>query len=219
MLADARLPTGAHTQSSGLEPAALGGLRPSEIPGYAAARLRTGTLIEAATAVSARHAWLAASRGAVNNVVDEWAARTPSKPARDAASHAGRGYARLALRLWPRELAPNESTMRGCRPDLRYPRAVVVGIVAAVTGVAAADLARVIAYDAVQTIASAALKLYPLDPLEAAAWLPLLAPEIEVLVHAASVVIEPAEIPAPSAPRLDHLVSVHSRATRRLFHA
>ena len=51
MLADARLPTGGHTQSAGLEPAVLAGLgadgnKPAEIEEYARDRLRTGQKIQ-----------------------------------------------------------------------------------------------------------------------------------------------------------------------------
>ncbi len=54
LLADARLPTGAHTQSAGLEPALRGGLEPSDVPSYIRARLRTVTAVEAGAAVVAR---------------------------------------------------------------------------------------------------------------------------------------------------------------------
>ena len=54
LLADARLPTGAHTQSAGLEPALRGGLDPSQVPAYIRARLRTVTAVEAGAAVVAR---------------------------------------------------------------------------------------------------------------------------------------------------------------------
>jgi urease accessory protein len=53
LLADARLPTGAHTQSAGLEPALRAGMPASAVPAYIRARLRTVTLLEAAAAVLA----------------------------------------------------------------------------------------------------------------------------------------------------------------------
>jgi urease accessory protein len=55
LLADARLPTSAHTQSGGLEPALNGGLDPEDIPSYCRTRLETVTLVEASTAVVARY--------------------------------------------------------------------------------------------------------------------------------------------------------------------
>ena len=56
LLADARLPTGAHTQSAGLEPAMKAGVTVDQVPGYIAARLSTVTTVEAGAAVVARHA-------------------------------------------------------------------------------------------------------------------------------------------------------------------
>src|SRR6185436_15226794 len=54
LLADARLPTGAHTQSAGLEPAMNAGITVDRVPGYIAARLATVTTVEAGAAVVAR---------------------------------------------------------------------------------------------------------------------------------------------------------------------
>ena len=51
LLADARLPTGGHAQSGGLEPALLAGLRPDEIEGLLRTRLRTNVPVDAGTAV------------------------------------------------------------------------------------------------------------------------------------------------------------------------
>ncbi|MBE9928093.1 urease accessory protein UreF, partial [Cellulosimicrobium cellulans] len=59
LLADARLPTGGHTQSAGLEPALRAGMPAARVPDYVRARLATVTRTEAATAVVARHAALA----------------------------------------------------------------------------------------------------------------------------------------------------------------
>ena len=58
LLADGRLPTGAHTQSAGVEPAFAYGMRLEQVPDYIVARLRTVTEVEAAAAVVARHRWL-----------------------------------------------------------------------------------------------------------------------------------------------------------------
>jgi urease accessory protein len=57
LLADGRLPVGAHTQSAGIEPAFQAGMWLEQVPDYLAVRLRTVTEVEAATAVVARHVW------------------------------------------------------------------------------------------------------------------------------------------------------------------
>ncbi len=219
MLADARLPTGAHAQSAGLEAMVQGRLTAAEIPDYLRARMRTVTATEAGTAVLSRRAWLTGGAGAVDDVTAHWAARTPSHHARDASQRLGRGYARLALRLWPRELSADESSARACRADLRYPRPVVLGVIAAATGLDADDLVRLVAYDDVQTVAAAALKLLPLDPVETARWLLDLEPEITSLVEVAADLTDVTDLPAHGAPRLDQLVGVHAHSSRRLFHA
>ena len=61
LLADGRLPTGAHTQSAGVEPALSRGMRVDQVPDYLVARLRTVTEVEAAAAVVARRRWLGLS--------------------------------------------------------------------------------------------------------------------------------------------------------------
>ncbi len=55
LLADARLPTGAHTQSAGLEPAMRHGVSLADVPAYIRTRLRTVVAVEAGAAVVARH--------------------------------------------------------------------------------------------------------------------------------------------------------------------
>lgn len=54
LLGDARLPSGGHTQSAGLEPALRAGTTSAQVPAYLRARLRTVTRVEAGTAVVAR---------------------------------------------------------------------------------------------------------------------------------------------------------------------
>ena len=106
LLADGRLPTGAHTQSAGLEPALNHGLRLDRVPDYLAARLTTVTEVEAAAAVVARRRWLGRSdRGRSHEVDRAWRVRTASAALRDASDLLGRSYLRLAATVWPR-LAP-----------------------------------------------------------------------------------------------------------------
>ncbi|NNH03562.1 urease accessory UreF family protein, partial [Microbacterium ulmi] len=99
LLADARLPAGGHAHSSGLEPALLSGMDPADAAAFLHARARTTTLVDAGTAVVARHA---AHAGLPSAPVERaWAARTPSRAMREAACDLGRGLLRLARRLWP----------------------------------------------------------------------------------------------------------------------
>jgi urease accessory protein len=215
MLADARLPTGGHTQSAGLEPAIRAGLgadgtRLEDVAGYAADRLRTITRVEAAVAVVARSLALQGER--VDQAEAAWAARTPSQALRAASRRQGRAYVRLASRVWP-------TVAEYLKPDGEVPRPVVIGVVAAVTGLSAEQTARLVGYDDAQTVVAASLKLLPVDPADAAGWLLALHPHIEELVAAVSSMTTPAEIPAYGAPLVDVFAQAHAIERMRLFHA
>lgn len=215
MLADARLPTGGHTQSGGLEPAVKAGLaddgrRLSDVASYVRDRLRTVTRTEAAAAVVARHFAINALDPLV--VEAHWAARTPSHVLRAASRRQGRGYLRLAERVWPR-------TLDHLPRDGSVARAVVLGVIGAVTGISGAQVARLAAYDDAQTVVSASLKLLPVDPAAATTWLASVHPDIEKLVRAVAGLTDPQLLPAPGAPLIDMFAQQHATERMRLFHA
>jgi len=212
LLADARLPVSGHTQSGGLEPALLGGLDPADLEAYCLTRLETLTRTEAATAVVCR------SRALLGRPTDDvewaWAARTPSAALREASRTLGRAYRRVALRLWPGapELAELAAVTTPSRPR-------VLGLVAAATGLPADAVARLVAYDDLQSVLAASLKLLPGDPVDATARLLALAPRIEALVEHVSGLTDPDDIPAWSAPLIEAWAEAHVTAERRLFRA
>lgn len=210
LLADARLPAAGHTQSAGLEPGLAHGLDPAALPAYCRTRLATVARTEAATAVVARHHALAGL--SLDAVEAAWAARTPSDAMRDTARSLGRGLLRLATRAWP-------SAVAGWSSADRPPRPVVLGAIAAHTGLEADDLARVVGYDDVQTVLSAALKLLPLDPAETATWCVELLPDIDRLAEEVAGLARPADIPATGAPEIEAWAQAHARTSRRLFSA
>ncbi len=210
LLADARLPAAGHTQSAGLEPGLADGLDPAGLPAYCRTRLATVTRTEAAAAVVARAAVLDARP--LSAVEDAWAARTPSDAMRLTSRTLGRGLLRLARRTWP-EAAAHWS------PDDRPPRPLVLGAIAAHTGLGAADLARVVAYDDVQTVLAAALKLLPLDPADATTWCAALLSDIDDVAAELSVCTDPSQIPATGSPLIEGWAQAHARSTRRLFSA
>jgi urease accessory protein len=219
MLADARLPTGGHTQSAGLEPAVKAGLgcvEPGdgrslgEVVDYARDRLRTVVRVEAGTAVVARAVTLGG--GDPCSVVPHWAARTPSRALRAASERIGRGYLRLAERVWP-------AVLDHLPRDAEIARPVVLGVIGAVTGLDAAQVARLTAYDDAQTVVAASLKLLPVDPAAAAGWLVDLHPDIESVVSAVRDLTEPEDVPACGAPLVDSYAEAHAVERMRLFHA
>jgi len=215
LLSDARLPTGAHTQSAGLEPAINAGMPASEVPRYIRARLRTVTAVEAGTAVVARHVALGQDIAAGLALTDEsWRARTISPAMRETSVLLGRGLARLVIRLWPEH--PAVQFLAG----LPVPcRAVVLGVCAACSGLAPASLARLIGYEEAQTVASAALKIAPLDPITATTWVLGAQNDIEALAAAVSEFTDPADIPAVGAPLIEKWAQIHATTSRRLFRA
>lgn len=214
MLADARLPTGGHTQSAGLEPAVAAGLGPAEVAAYAHDRLRTVVRVEAGTAVVARH--LTCTGGDPRDVEPHWAARTPSPALRTAARLQGRGYLRLAQRIWPTVL---DHLPADTPSSAGLPRSVVLGVIGAVTGLEAAQVVRLVGYDDAQTVTAASLKLLPVDPITAAGWLSGLHPDIEGLATALAGLTDPKDIPADGAPLVDAHAQKHATERMRLFRA
>lgn len=220
LLADARLPTGAHTQSAGLEAAIRAGMPPADVPDYLTARLRTVTRVEAGAAVLARYCTLDATRpagdlpGALAEVDLAWRARTVSPALRETSVLLGRGYARLVRHLWPGSPGAAALAVVG-RPG----RAVVLGVAAALAGLTAEQLIRVIGYDDAQTVAAATLKIEPLDPMVATGWVMAAAGEIERMVGDLAMLTALDQIPAFGAPQIEQWAEIHSVTSQRLFRA
>ncbi|MFD7154990.1 urease accessory protein UreF [Kribbella sp. NPDC059898] len=141
-----------------------------------------------------------------------WGARTSSQVVRGVSRRQGRLLLRVARRVWPAvaEYLPD---------DAEVPRPIVLGVVAAVNGLSAEQLARVVAYEDAQTVISASLKLLPVDPAEAATWLAGLDDDIERLVKDVAPLTEPDAIPAGGAPLIDLFAHQHATERMRLFHA
>lgn len=210
LLADSRLPSAGHTQSGGLEPAVEWGLQAGEVPSYIGLRLDTVTRVEAATAVVALHHL---RQGLPLDCVEAaWAARTPSAAMRATSRLMGRGLARTVKRLWPDHPAAQQVPVGSSR-------ACVLAAAADACGLQPAALARLVGYDDVQTVASAALKLLPLDPVEVSSWVLAALPAVDLLASEVSHLTHPGAIPASGAPQIEAWAEAHSSATRRLFSA
>jgi len=219
LLADARLPSGGHTQSAGLEAALTGGMPVGDIPSYIDFRLRTTATVEAGVAVGAL-TLLRKGRDPeptgrrLRELQQQWAARTPSHVQRQASSTVGRGYLRMLRTLFPdhRATALLDGLTTPSRP-------LVLGALAHLLGLGDAQLTRLTCYDEVQTIGSAALKLTPLDPLTTVGWALQARPAVEAVVRQISGIRSPTELPAPAAPLMELWVHAHARQDRRLFSA
>ena len=197
VLADSRFPAGAHAHSLGLEEAVNQGL--TDVPTFAAARLRLVAEADARVAVAAR-------RGAVEIAEQEWLARCPSPILRDVGLRLGAQLLRSAAAIWP-ELRPR-----------RTPRPVALGEVGAAAGIDDAGVALLALYDDAATVTSAALKLLPLDPAVTTRWLAELAPQMELAARAIAADDRPlGDQPAPAAVALELAAPVHQSRRERLF--
>jgi urease accessory protein len=196
VLADSRFPAGAHAHSLGLEEAVNQGL--TDVPAFAAARLRLVAEADARIAVAAR-------RGDVAGAGAEWLARCPSPILRDIGLRLGAQLLRSASASWP--VTPR-----------RTPRPVALGEVGAAAGVDDEGVALLALYDDAATVTSAALKLLPLDPAVTTRWLAELAPQMELAARAIAADQRPlAEQPAPAAVALELGAPVHQQRRERLF--
>jgi urease accessory protein len=224
LLADARLPSGGHAHSASLEPALLGGMPTGDVPAWIVGRATTVSLVEAGTAVVTARLLAGGAGGGPSDgfgladVVRAWAARTPAPALRDAARLLGRGYLRLARTLWAdapavRALVAHDA---GHGP---LPRAVVLGAVAAATGLPAADTVRLTVYDDAQTAASALLKLEPLDPVTPARWVLEACAAAEQHVLRVAACTTPEDIPASGSPQTEGWAQAHALLSQRLFRA
>jgi urease accessory protein len=171
--------------------------------------------VEAGTAVVSRHFCLTEPTLSLLAVESAWAARTPSKAARAVSRALGRGYLRLTEQLW--HLPPSVLALRENGGQLS--RAVILGAVAAVAGLDAQSLVRLVVYDDAQTIASALLKLEPLDPLRPQRWVLRACAAAEPHVPALADLTSPDAIPAFGTPQIEEWTEAHSRLTQRLFRA
>ena len=208
LLADSRLPAGAHVSSGALEAALRDGLDPAATGDYLEGRMATIVPVEAGTAVVACH--LAQHGGDVEGLHREWAARTPSRAQREVTLALGDGLRRLAAGLWPAALAPGGA---------RRPRPIVLGLIAAEAGLGAEDLVRLVAYDDAQTVAAALLKLEPGDPREATALVIAACAHLEPRVAEIAALTDPTRIPCAGAPLIDGWAEAQSQLPRRLFRA
>ena len=212
LLADARLPSGGHAFSAGVEPALQGGLARHEVGAFLQARARTTTLVDAATAVVARRAGLIG--GSYAPIERAWAARTPSLAARTASRELGRGLLRLAQRLWPQ--SPAIAALTG---ETMPPRPIVLGAVAAHAGLDAETLVRVAVYDDMAGGVAALLKLEPGDPVDGVRLVIDACAAVDPFIAQLAALTSPDAIPAASAPQAEGWTEAHAITNRRLFRA
>ncbi|MFI5955085.1 urease accessory protein UreF [Cryptosporangium sp. NPDC051539] len=236
LLADSRLPAGAHAHSGGIAPAVDGDLVHGhvEVIEFLRGRLHTAGLLAAAvaarachlatetagaaapavdaTSTPARNAGGARAAGGVWAVLDgEVDARTPSAAQRQTSRAQGRALLRVARQAFPHR----EYDALGTHPH--HP--VALGIAVRAAGGTPEEAAALAVAAALSGPASAALRLLGLDPLALTAAHAALATTADAVVaEAAAYADRPTDaLPAPSAPLLDLLAQAHARSEVRLF--
>ncbi|MDG4766520.1 urease accessory UreF family protein [Solwaraspora sp. WMMD406] len=216
VLADGRLPSGAHAHSSGLEAAVVAGRVKDldTLAGFLTGRLATGGRTAAAFAAAAAGAPTsdAASGGAtarLDALDDGLDARTPSPALRRASRTQGRALLRAGRGIW--------AMPAGGRRDRHQP--VALGVVTAAAGLGPAQAALTAAYGAVTGPASAAVRLLGLDPYAVHGLLARLAPQIDaVAAETAAMADWPVDdLPAGSAPIPEVDAEHHATWEVRLF--
>jgi len=95
------------------------------------------------------------------------------------------------------------------------PRPMALGVVAAAGALADEAVALLALYDDAATVASAALKLLPLDPAVTARWLAELAPQLASSARA--VATDRGPLSAPAAVALELSAPIHLEQRERLF--
>ena len=216
LLADGRFPAGSYAHSLGLEQAVADGLASCGVAAFISARLRLVAEPEARIAVAARRSALRDAVAGALAVDEECCARCPSPVLRESARRSGRALLRSASAVWP---PPPGALIEGYRAASRStPRPVALGVVAAASGMDDAALAAVALYDDAATVASAALKLLPLDPPQASRWLAQQAEWIETAALVVAADERPlAEQPAPAAIALELAAAAHHERRERFF--
>ncbi len=214
LLADARLPTGAHADSAGLEPAVIAGLKAAGVYPYMLARLHTVARLEAGACVLAHR--LASEEAPVARYARLEAAvdaRTPSAAQRSASRSLGRAFLRLGKALRPSHAGIAALERLAAPPT----RAVALGVIGTALTVSEEQCAQICCYEDLQRVAAAALKLLPVDPTAVTRWLIDAGSRAADVVSTARSVRDAAELPALSAPWMEHWAEEHMQRTRRLF--
>jgi urease accessory protein len=225
LLADSRLPAGAHAHSGGLEAAVAAGRvnDAADLHDFLLGRLTTAGLTGAAfTAAALRaarvvptHAGGSSDDSPFADLDTEYEARTPSPAQRRASRALGRQLIRATRAGWPH---PALDAAAAVHPDGPH-QPIALGAAGAAAGLDPFDAAVAAALGSVSGPASAATRLLGIDPDAVTAVLAALEPLVQDTAAAAVAAARgpAAELPSFSAPRLDISAQHHSTWEVRLF--
>jgi urease accessory protein len=211
LLSDARFPSGGYAHSGGLEAAVADGLGVAEVPAYIQSRLVAVAAPECALMLAAARA---RELEALFELDGEAEARTPSEPLRVASRRLGAQLLRTAAIVWPGQ--PLLEAYRAA--SVATPRSVAFGIVAAAAGLDQEAAAHAYLYEDAAAVATAAVRLLPVDAAVAMRWLVDAAGTIARLTgEAVALDCAPRLLPGSFAPALELRSLAHARREGRLF--
>jgi urease accessory protein len=213
LLADSRTPTGAYAHSSGLEAAVEDGLTAAGVESFLRGRMCTVGRVDASLAAAAARLARAGSVPDLLQLDREAEARCASPPLRRSSSVLGRSLLRTGATLWP-----SDPTLPAYREaSSATPRAVAFGVVAHAAGIDPEEASMLVLYEDAAGVASAAVKLLPVDGAAATAWVAALASEMETVAAEAARPTAIENLPSACAPLLDARSLVHDTKEARLF--
>ncbi|MEM9034308.1 MAG: urease accessory UreF family protein [Actinomycetota bacterium] len=209
LLADGRLPTGAHAHSGGAGWAIGERLVTDEVDleRWCRERLRTVGAVDAAATVWVRCRWPDVD---LVQVDAELSARAAGPGAMSTSRRLGRGWRRLADAVAP-------GALDGLPKDAH--RVVVLGALAAVLDMAADEVAAVVIHDLVAEACTAAVRLLGLDPQQVTAVQVRLADAQRAVIADAigAAAGSIADLPCPTSPLVELAIEGGVVAPERLF--
>ncbi len=213
MLADGRLPVGAHANSGGVEWACRidDMADPEVMESWMRARLGTVGLIDAAFAAAT--VGQLRTRHDLSVLDTELSARMVGERSRLVSRQLGRQFARAARRIWPHPPYDDSRTPEGPYAP------IALGTTAWVLGVSPTEVAGVVLHHNVASGGTAAVRLLGLDPLEVAGLQARLGDAIDTIARQADqwAVDDPADLPCRNSPLAEVLAEEHGTWSNRLF--
>jgi urease accessory protein len=220
LLADARLPSGAHVHSGGVEQAVDDGVIADveSLELFLVGRLMTGGRL-AAHVAALSFQWASAvpaiSADQWHRLDAEVSARIIAPALQAASRRQGKSLLRTGVAVFGGTVLAPLDVEGAESPHL----AVVQGALAAQSGVTAVDAALVAIYSVVTSGASAALRLLGLDPVAVMGTVARLGAQLdrEAMTAASRSGVDPEDLPSPASPMTDFLAERHAQRKERLF--
>jgi urease accessory protein len=220
LLADSRLPSGAHVHSGGVEQAVDDGVIRDlqSLEGFLYGRLTTSGRLSAH--IAARSCVLAARPEAIEiarwlEVDDEVSARIVAPALRTTSRRQGHALLRTGRTVLH---APALAVVAQSAPEGPH-LAIVQGAVTYHGGLGPHDAALIASYGTVASAASAALRLLGLDPVSVTSLLAQLTTAVDQITSEAATAANDGvtSLPAPASPLSDYLGERHAARKERLF--